>query len=195
VRQTHGRARPFPLIGRACERGADLRVAAARRDDRRPGACRVDAGSARPRPHLRGLPCHLLRAAPARSALGWRAGSVSHDMGDLRALLPLDIPRRDLRRTPPIKRGFVGSLGHHHCRGSRGDPQPRRLVRSPCRLPGGRRGRGGTAAHGMASMVYCRPLCLGLAVLAAVAMFWFELGMVKSLALFGAAGLLVGRLI
>ncbi|WP_449397141.1 chromate efflux transporter [Devosia riboflavina] len=36
------------------------------------------------------------------------------------------------------------------------------------------------------------PIALALAILAAVAMFWFKLGMVKTLILFGTAGLLVG---
>ena len=77
-----------------------LRLAHAARDARRPRHGRDDAGPADPGGAVRRLPRRLAQPGRAAALARRHARGRAHDLGDLRALLPLDLPRRALRRAP-----------------------------------------------------------------------------------------------
>ncbi len=54
----------------------------------------------------------------------------AHHLGDLRALLPLDLPWRPVRRRPARQPRARRRARRDHRRGGRRDPQPRHLVRA-----------------------------------------------------------------
>ncbi len=68
----------------------------------------------------------------AQSAARRHARRPSHDLGHLRPLLPLDLPRRAVHRDAAQQQGPVRGAVDDHRGGGRRDPEPRGLVRASC---------------------------------------------------------------
>ena len=100
------------------------------RDAGRAGHGRDHARSADHGDAVRRLPRRLARAGDAAAAAGGDAGRPADDLGHLRALLPLDLLRRALRRGVARQQGAGGGAGGDHGGGGRRDPEPRGLVRA-----------------------------------------------------------------
>jgi hypothetical protein len=122
----------------------DHRLAHHGADDGRAGAGRDDAGPADPRDAVRGLP-----GGRAAGGLGPRPRRGARDaLGDLRALLPVD-----LRRAPPMSSGSPAARGCR-ARSTRsprpwwGDRQPVALVRAARALRRGHAHLGARAGPG-----------------------------------------------
>ena len=120
---------------------------------------------------------------------GRHAGRPSRHMGDLRALLPLDLPRRALHRDPARQPRLERRLVRHHGRRRGRDPEPRDLVRHPHDLQG-------CSPHRMGIFNFDAPVwesvelwALLLSATAIVAMFRFKIGMLPTLAATSAAGI------
>ena len=84
---------------------------------------------------------------------------------------------REAARQQSAQRGLVG----HHCRGGRGDPQPRHLVRDPHGLSPDRAGAGVSALVRCARPHQRRRLGACAVVAAAIAIFRFKVGMIPTL--------------
>ena len=120
--------------------------------------------------------------------LAARAGVGARHLGHLRAVLPLDLPRRALDRAAARQPRARRRAGRDHRRGGRRDPEPRALVRAARGLPRGRppfRGFGLDLDLPVPASVDWAALALVVAAL--VATFRFRLGMLPLLA--GAAPL------
>ena len=131
---------------------------------------------------VRGLPRRLARARRAAAVAGGDAGRAAHHLGDLRALLPLDLLRRAVRRGAARQQGAGRGARRHHRRGGRRDPEPRGLVRPPRAVrqarAGDAAGRHVSARRSLSSLDIPSAV---LSVAAAVAIFRFKLGMIPVL--------------
>jgi hypothetical protein len=76
---------------------------------------------------------------PAAAGGRWSFGSAADGVGDLRAVLPLDLPGRALCRGLAREPGDFGGARGDHRGGGRRHRQPGTLVRAACPLPRGLR--------------------------------------------------------
>ena len=132
------------------------------------------------------------RSRRAFADAGRNARRAARDLGDVHALLPVDLPRRAVRgeaaRQQIAQRSLVGP---HGCRGRR-DLEPRHLVRDPhglsrkpCRCARSR------FAFDAPVLTSVDGWALALSVAAAVAIFRFKVGMIQTLAACCAAGIVL----
>ena len=89
----------------------------------------IHAGAADHGDAVRGLPRRLARTGGAAAAAGRDAGRAAHHLGHLRALFPLDLLRRAVRRGAAIQQGAGRRTCRHHRRRGRCDPESRGVVR------------------------------------------------------------------
>ena len=114
--------------------GRTTSSATARRDARRPRHGRDDAGAAHHGHPVRGVPRRLPGAGFATAAVDRDVGRAPHYLGDSRAVLPLDLRRRPLRRAPTRQSGARRRALGDYRGGGRRDPEPCGLVRAAHRL-------------------------------------------------------------
>ena len=128
---------------------------------------------------LHGAPSATPGALPP--LLAGTLGGAAHHLGHLRALLPLDLPRRALHRAPARQPGARRRALRDHRRGGRRDPEPRGLVRAPHAVPRGAPGRRSGLAFDVPVLASVDPWALALSVAAGVAIFRFRIGMIPTL--------------
>ena len=134
--------------------GRDLWLAAARRDAGRAWPCRDDARPADHGDPVRRLPWGLSRPGRAEPLRRRHPRRPAHHLGDLRAVLPLDLPGRAVRRDDSWQPGARGGARRDYGRGRRRRPQPGCLV-WPARVV--RRGARGRRLRHVARRYRCSP--------------------------------------
>ena len=87
---------------------------------------------------VRGLHGGVSRSGHAAADAGRHARRPARDLGDVHALLPLDLPRRAVHRGAARQQGAQRRAVGDHRGGGRRDPEPRDLVRDPHRVSRGR---------------------------------------------------------
>ena len=172
--------------------GRALSLAGPARDARRPRHGRDHAGPADHGAAVRRLHGRVPRSRHAVADAGGHARRTAGDVGDVRALLPLDLSRRALHRAAARQQGTRGrALRDHGGRGRR-DPQSFDLVRAAHDVPEDHAGALVRLVVRFAGMVEPR---LGGAgcwpIAAATAIFRFNVGMLTVLAGSCAAGVLL----
>ena len=121
--------------------GQRLRMAHRRRDARRSRSRRDDQRPAHPRHRVR----RLHRGVAARRRRHRHPRRARHAMGDVCALLPVDLRRRPLHRAPDARAAARLGAAHRHRRGRRRHRQSFRVVRAARALCARR--RSGTRAR------------------------------------------------
>ena len=163
-----------------------------RRDARRARHGRDDAGAADHGAAVRRLHGRLPRSGRAAAAARRHARRAARDLGDLRALLPVDLPRRALHRAPARQQGAGRRAVGDHRGGGRRDPQPRALVRDPHPVPPDvSRSSGFGLSFDAPVLVTADAASIGLSLAAAAALFTTRAGVPLTLAGCATAGLLL----
>jgi chromate transporter len=124
-------------------------------------------------------------------APGGRPGRPADHLGDLRAVLPVDLPRRAVRRDPARRQGALRRAGDDHRGGGGRGPQPRGLVRAARAVRRGARGRVLGLTLDVPTLSSVNLASLALTAAALVAVFRFKAGMIPVLAACSAAGVLL----
>ena len=106
--------------------GHRLRMAHRRRDARRPRPRRDDQRPAHPRHRVR----RLHRGAARRRRRHWGARGTRHAVGDIRAVLSMDLRRRAVCRAPDARPAARLGPAHRHRRRRRRHRQPFAVVRA-----------------------------------------------------------------
>jgi chromate transporter len=99
------------------------------------GPARPHAGAAHHGVAVRGLHGRVSRPRRAVADAGRHAGRAAGDVGDVHALLPVDLPGSSLRREAPRQQGTERGIVGDHGGGGGCDPQPRHLVRHSHGVP------------------------------------------------------------